>query len=122
MRALRFSAAFVVVIALWVSVLGVQGCASFGQSDPALVRAEDLLVNSLQVYEVTMRFHYASGATKSPAAHEALETIRVKFPKAWRALWEATDAYKHGKGGDFAAAMADVQALIREMVALVGGA
>lgn len=69
-------------------------CASVGQSDPLLVRADDLLVSSLDIYDATMTFHYANSARESPAVYRILEKARVDFPRAWMALYDGADEYR----------------------------
>ncbi len=63
-------------------------------SDPVVVRAQDVLTNSLSVYEAAMKTHYAISTQEPPAVYHATEQVRVVFPKAWRGLRAAIDAYK----------------------------
>lgn len=69
-------------------------CASVGQSDPLLVRAEDLLKNSLAIYDATMSFHYKFSTHESPAVYRVLEAARINFPQAWKALFDGAAAYR----------------------------
>lgn len=63
-------------------------------SDPIVVRVEDVLVDSLAVYDSTMRLHYQVSTQEPPAVYAALERVRPVFPKAWRGLDASLQAYK----------------------------
>lgn len=71
------------------------GCASFGKSDPVVVRAEDVQANSLALYKtVIVDYHMVHSQQESVAVYQVLEKIRVEFPPAWRSLSVAIPAYE----------------------------
>lgn len=69
-------------------------CASVGAADPLLVRAEDLLSNSLAVYDGAMRYHFVNSTKETPQVYKIMESVRTQFPPAWKALYDGTRAYK----------------------------
>lgn len=81
-----------------VVVLAIlNGCASVGSGDPVVVRAEDVLVNSLSVYGQAMVYHQNHSTTETPQLYKALEAARIAFPPAWKALDAGITAYKADK-------------------------
>ena len=82
-----------VVVALFV----LNGCASTGTGDPVVVKAEDVLVNSLSVYGAAMNYHVTNSTKESPAVYAVMEAARAGFPKAWDALDKGIDGYKQDK-------------------------
>lgn len=79
-----------------VLILAV-ACASVGTGDPVVVRAEDVLANSLSVYSTAMNYHFANSTRESPQVYKAFENFRVKFPIAWNALDSAKRQYQADK-------------------------
>jgi hypothetical protein len=69
-------------------------CASVGTSDPTLVRAEDVLSNSLSVWDQAMKWHFANSTHESPQVYQVFEKVRINFPLAWKALYDGTIAYR----------------------------
>lgn len=69
-------------------------------SDPVVVRAQDVLSNSLAVYDSAMRLHYQVSTQETPAIYAAMERVRPVFPKAWRGLQASLEGYKAGKTKD----------------------
>ena len=101
----------VVVLAL------VSACASFGGGRPEVVRAEDVLTNSLTIWGQAMIYHKNHSREESPAVYKVLEGAREGFPPAWEALFAATKSYKR-VGGDATTlqkAMAAVEAIIKSL-------
>ncbi len=101
-----------------VLVLSI-ACASVGTGDPVVVRAEDVKVNSQTTYERVMLWHDGDpkkglkghSTIESPSVYKAIESARVHFDPAWRALSEGIKTYKanraQGKPGSV-----DLQALM----------
>lgn len=86
-----------VALVLVLAVLGA-ACATVAPgSDAIVVRTQDVLANSLELYEQTMALHMGHSREESPSLYAALETVRTKFPKAHRALSDALTAYKARK-------------------------
>ena len=86
----RAGVLFLVVLAVLTSA-----CATVTPgSDAIIVRTQDVLANSLELYEQTMSLHMGHSREESPSLYAALETVRTKFPKAHRALSDALTAYK----------------------------
>ena len=105
--------ALVVVLALLSA-----SCATVGTGDPAVVRAEDVQVNSLSFFDSAMQWHYANSAKESPALYRAFEKFRKEFPPAWKTLSTAIPAYKAGKGGDLSNALQIVEKLLVDIRAV----
>jgi hypothetical protein len=97
------------VILLLVSLSAA--CASTGTGDPAVVRAEDWVVNSLSTYKAAIAWHDNHSTSESPAAYKAFEGVRAKFPPAWKAVKDGVDTYKINRAGGIPGKL-DVQALI----------
>lgn len=80
------------------------GCASVpAGSDVVVVKAEDVLTNSLTLYDGTMDLHFKHSKSEPPEVYKALEVVRPAFPKAWRGLSTTLAAYKAAKTKDPAA-------------------
>ena len=69
-------------------------CASVGTSDPALVKAEDFLSNSLSVYDAAMAYHFAQSTRETPEVYATFERVRTGFPIAWKALFDGSVEYR----------------------------
>lgn len=113
----RRQAALAVLLVLTVA------CASVGAGDPVVVRAEDVLTNSLTTYSAAMNFHFANSTKESPAVYKTFENFRVKFPTAWTALDNAKRAYQANKVTGHAsldAALSALSALVATVTPLIG--
>lgn len=109
------------VASLLVLVLGVlSGCATIGSGRAEVVRAEDVLVNALPVYDSVMALHYQISAQEPPDVYEALEKARKTFPSAWRTARSTVRGYKAGRGGDITAALAALEDALDELRDLLG--
>jgi hypothetical protein len=109
---LRVAAAVTVSAALFLAV----SCASVGTGDPTLVRAEDLLSNSLAIYDGAMRYHFANSTKETPQVYRIMESVRTGFPPAWKALYDGTRAYKTSPAStDLAKLMAAIQTMLDEL-------
>lgn len=100
-----------------VLALVVASCASFGGGRPEVVRAEDILTNSLSVWGAAMIYHKNHSREESPAVYRVMEAAREGFPPAWEALSAATKSYKR-VGGDATALQkgaAAVEAIIKSL-------
>lgn len=84
-------------------------------SDPIVIRTQDVLSNSLSVYDSAMRLHYQVSREEPPAVYAALERVRPVFPKAWRGLQASLDGYKAGKTKDPEALHRAVLAFLAEV-------
>lgn len=82
----RFALALLLVLSV--------SCASVGTGDPVVVRAEDMLTNSLTIYDSAMQYHYSHSTTETPAVYQTFEKFRVNFQPAWRSLYNSVQAYK----------------------------
>lgn len=105
------------IVAVVAILLFANACASFGAGRPEVVRAEDLLTNSLTVWGQAMIYHKNHSREESPAVYKVLEAAREGFPPAWEALSAATKSYKR-VGGDATTlqkAMAAVEAIIKSL-------
>lgn len=105
-----------VPLAFLVTFIVVVGCASLGGGRPGVVRAEDVLTNSLSVWGRAMVYHQTHAAEEKPEVYRVLEAARIAFPPAWKALDEAIVAYK--KSGDAVAlqrAAAVVEAIVKSL-------
>lgn len=79
-------------------VLLVVACASLAGGDPVIVRAEDVEVNSLSLYNtVIVRYHLVNSTKESPEVYRVMEAIRTKFPAPWWSLHKAIPAYRDVK-------------------------
>jgi len=99
-------------------------CATVGPGDATVVRAEDLLSNSLTVYSSAMSWHFTHSTQETSAVYKTFETFRVKFPIAWNALDQAKRAYKLDKSKGTAsldAALNALAALVSSVAPLIGG-
>ncbi len=84
-------------VAAVIAVLAI-ACATVGPKDDQLVvRAEDVLSNSLQTYKVAMEYHFANSTRESPQVYKAFEYFRVYFPLAWNTLNSAKLQYQADK-------------------------
>jgi hypothetical protein len=111
--------------ALAAFLLVAVACASVGAGDPVVVRAEDVLTNSLTVYSQAMDFHFKHSTQESPAIYKTFEAFRVKFPVAWNALDQAKRTYKKDKStgsSTVEAAISALVALLSTVQPLIGGA
>lgn len=89
------------ILAVLAIALIVGGCATLMPGDdPVVVKAEDVLANSLTLYEQTMTLHYAKSTEESPELYKAAETVRVVFPPAWRGLNTTKEVYRLAKTKD----------------------
>jgi hypothetical protein len=99
-------------------------CATVGTGDPVVVRAEDVLSNSLTVYSTAMDYHFKNSTKESPSVYKAFETFRVKFPVAWNALDTAKRSYQANKTAGTSsldAALAALTGLVSAITPLIGG-
>jgi hypothetical protein len=83
-----------------------------------VVRAEDVLTNSLTVYSQAMEFHSRHSTQESPAVYKAFEQFRVRFPAAWTALDNAKRAYKKDKNLGTSNIEAGIKALTELLAAI----
>lgn len=105
--------------ALLPALLWVAACAMVTPgSDPIVVRTQDVLTNSLSVYEAAMKTHYAVSTQEPMAVYTATEQVRVAFPKAWRGLDSALASYKATKDKDPAKLRASVLSFLTEVEGL----
>lgn len=105
------------LIPLVVILALVSSCASFGGGRPEVVRAEDVLTNSLTIWGQAMIYHKNHSREESPAVYKVMEASREGFPPAWEALSAATKSYKR-VGGDATTlqkAMAVVEAIVKSL-------
>lgn len=85
-------------VAVMILVVAVGGCATVTPgSSSVVVRTQDLLTNSLALYEQVMALHVGHSTEEGQDLYKALEVVRKKFPKAHRALSDALTAYKARK-------------------------
>jgi len=97
-------------------------CASVGTSDPTLVRAEDLLSNSLSVYDGAMKYHFANSTREPPEVYAVFERVRTGFPTAWQGLYDGTREYKRVPDrAKLDSAIAAVRVLLDAVAPLIGG-
>jgi len=90
-RGLALGACGGVLLAL---VIAIGGCATVTPgSSSVVVRTQDLLTNSLALYEQVMALHVGHSMEEGQDLYKALEVVRKKFPKAHRALKDALTAY-----------------------------
>jgi len=115
-RGLQFAAVLVLVSM-------VAACASTGTGNPVVVRAEDVLKNSLSTYKALMKVHRANSTHESPALYKAIESVHARFPAIWRAANKGKKAYKAGSiNGDQLNALLDaLQSITDETTALRAG-
>lgn len=92
-------------IFLAVLLLISSGCATIGSGRAEVVRAEDILVNSLPVYDSVMALHFQISEQEPADVYQALEKARKTFPPAWRSARSIVRSYKAGRGGDVNAAV-----------------
>ena len=93
-------------------------CATVGTGDPVVVRAEDVLTNSLTVYSQAMEFHRHHSTQESPAVYKTFEQFRVRFPAAWTALDNAKREYKKDKSLGTSKIEAGIRALTELLSAI----
>ena len=74
------------VVSLFVVLALLSACASIGGGRPDVVRAEDVLVNSLVTYDAAMTWHAANSTKETPAVYRVFEKVRVGFPKLHQTL------------------------------------
>jgi len=87
-------------------------CAHVGPTaDPAVVRAEDMLTNSLTIYTAAMNFHFANSTKESVSTYRTFEDFRSRFPIAWQAVDMAKRSYQADKRKGTAALVAAMNAL-----------
>lgn len=98
-----------------VLLLLTLACASAGTGDPLLVRAEDVLSDSLTIYSTAMDWHFRNSTRETPATYHAFERFRVEFQVAWHALDNATRAYRQDK----AAGRAQLDAALKALTVLL---
>ena len=84
----RITAALAVACMLSIS------CASPGTGDPIVVKAQDVLVNSLAVYDQAMDYHFKHSQSEPKVVYDAMEYGRKAIPQGWRLLQKAIDTYK----------------------------
>lgn len=72
-------------------------------SDPVVVRTQDVLTQSMHLYDGLTQWHRAHSREESPEVYAAIERLRPAFPKAWRGLRDALDVYRASKTRDTAA-------------------
>lgn len=108
------------VLPILVLIAGLSvSCATLTPgSDPVVVRAQDVLVDSLAVYDSAMRLHYQVSTQEPPAVYAALERVRPVFPKAWRGLNASLEAYKAAKIKDPVKLSGAVLAFLSEVESL----
>lgn len=100
-------------------LMATVSCATFAPgSDPVVVRAQDVLNNSIVLYDATMRFHYAHSQQEPPEVYAALEKLRPAFPKAWRGFQAAVVAYQASQTRDRAGLRAAGLQFLDEVSAL----
>jgi hypothetical protein len=112
------AASAVLALALWTVA-----CAHLGLGDPKVVRAEDVLSNSLAVYSAAMDWHFKHSTAESPAAYKAFEAFRTNFPAAWAALDNAKRGYQYDKSQGTAtldASLNALSALVSAILPLIG--
>lgn len=80
--------------ALALLLVASVSCASVGTGDPLVVRTEDVLSNSLTIYDHAMQFHFLNSTRESVSEYQAFEAVRMKFPTAWKALYDSLQTYK----------------------------
>lgn len=110
-------AAMVVVLALTLS------CAHVGAGNALTVKTEDVLINSLSVYEGLMEYHFANSTKESNPTYNAIEAIRVKFPIAWQAVADAKALYKAkavGSADQLTNALEALRGLVVQAAVLTG--
>lgn len=97
-------------------LLLASACASLGGGRPLVVKAEDVLVNSLVTYDAAMTWHEANSTKESPATYKVFERIRVGFPPAHKTLRASIGEYKKlGASPTLADDLRAVQNLIAEL-------
>jgi hypothetical protein len=110
--------------ALAILLVLAVGCATVGPgADPVVVKAEDVLTNSLTTYSAAMNWHFANSTKESPALYHAFEDFRVKFPVAWQALDSAKRQYQIKKANGTAsldAALTALSGLVSAVTPLIG--
>lgn len=95
-------------------VLTLVGCAVLTPgSDPVVVRGEDILVNAKSAYQRVFDLHDTKlpdgrfiSQLEPPAVYDAIEKLRTKAPRAWRAFDLSLQVYEDAKrAGDTTAAI-----------------
>lgn len=115
-------------------LIAAVSCASTGTGDPAVVRAEDLLTNSLTVYHQVMIFHYGNplavppipghSTMESPAVYHTIERFRVEFPIIWNSVDKAKRDYQANKSlgtSNLDAAVAALTQLLNTVTPIIAG-
>lgn len=88
-----------VILLLGAAVLSA--CATLAPgSDPVVVRTQDVLVQSMHLYDSLTQWHRAHSREESPEVYAAIERLRPAFPKAWRGLRDALNVYRASKTRD----------------------
>lgn len=87
-------------------------------SDPLVVRTQDVLTNSLAIYDAAMKTHYAVSTQEPMAVYRATEEVRHSFPKAWRGLDASLAGYKATKEKDPVKLRASVLSFLTEVEGL----
>lgn len=105
-------------VLLALLVIAAVSCASVGTGDPVVVRAEDLLSNSLPIYDQAMALHYANSTKETPSEYRAFEAMRTGFPTAWKALYDSLQSYKANRT---TAGATTVQNYLDALTTLVNG-
>lgn len=98
-------------------------CAHIGNSDPAVVRAEDLLTNSLTIFSAAMNYHFVNSTKESVSTYRTFEDFRTRFPIAWQAVDMAKRSYQADKSRGTAtleAAISALSALVSTVAPLIG--
>lgn len=126
-RARRLAITFSLLgMTLTLVALLSQGCASFGTGDPVVVRAEDVLSNSLPLYSQAMAWHKAHSTEESPEVYAAFEKVRTTFPKAWRSANVLKKSYKASRTAEgkvsLTKALDQLDPIVDELRTIWGGA
>lgn len=83
-------------ILLFVTIASA-GCASTGGGDPLVIKAENVLVNSLAVYKEIAGWHQTHSTSETPGVYRAIEAYKQAFPPLWDLLDRAVQTYKQEK-------------------------
>lgn len=112
-------------VILALLVIAAVSCASVGTGDPLVVRTEDVLSNSLTIYDHAMAYHYAHSTSESPKTYATFERMRVGFPTAWRGVFNALQTYKANKtttnANQLNALLLALQTLVTDVQPLIPG-
>jgi hypothetical protein len=111
------------LVALTFAAVLLAACATIAPGeDPVVVHTQQTLAVGQLVYDSAMSWAKANAGSFSAPGLASVNTIRVSFPPAYRALDAALDAYKAGKVGDYATALERFQELVGQLTALVTSA